>query len=63
MTTEKILEVVAKYRKEYESRNIPKMKMNPKKTLGSLSSIERLSHAHFLLDGIVEYAQDPEKKG
>jgi hypothetical protein len=63
MTTEKILSVVEKYRKDFERRNIPKTRMDPKKTLGSLSSEERLAHAHFLLDGIAEYAKNPDKKG
>lgn len=63
MTTEKILEVVAMYRKQFEEKGIPKIKMDMRKTLGFLSSGERLAHAHYLLDGIIEYAQDPEKKG
>ncbi len=63
MTTGKILEVVEKYREQFERRNIPKIRMDQKRTLGSLSTKELLAHAHFLLDGIVEYAKDPEKKG
>ncbi|KKQ77959.1 MAG: hypothetical protein A3A96_04270 [Candidatus Zambryskibacteria bacterium RIFCSPLOWO2_01_FULL_39_39] len=63
MTTEKILEIVVMYREQFEKKGIPKIRMDPRKTLGSLSSKERLAHAHYLLDGIMEYAQNPEKKG
>lgn len=63
MTTEKILSVVALYRQEFERKQIPKVKMDIKRTLGSLTSGERLAHAHFLLDGIVQYASNPEQQG
>ncbi len=63
MTREKIEAVVSFYRRQFEERNIPKKQMDPHRTLGTLSSEQRLAHAHFLLDGIIEYAADPEKAG
>ena len=63
MTKDKILAVVSLYREQFESRGIPKKRMDPTRTLGSLSSEERLAHAHFLLDGIATYAQQPDQQG
>ncbi len=63
MTTEKILAVVALYRQLFEKKGIPKERINPKRTLGTLTSRQALAHAHFLLDGIEVYAKDPERQG
>jgi len=63
MEREKILEVVTLYRKQFEEKGIPKTRMDISKTLGELSSKECLAHAHCLLDGIVEYANQKDKKG
>lgn len=63
MDTAKILEVVSLYREEFAKREIGKKRMDPSKSLGELSSIERLEHAHFLLDGIVEFSKKPGKEG
>ena len=63
MKTAKILEVVARYRQQFEEMGIPKKRMDPTKYLGDLEPRERLAHAHYLLDGIVHLAQNPEKRG
>lgn len=63
MTKDKILEVVAGYRMVFLYLEIPKVKMDPEKTLGELTSYERLAHAHWLLDGIEKFAKDPSKAG
>jgi hypothetical protein len=63
MTKNKIYEVVDMYRKQFEEGGIPKKRMDPNKTLGELSSVDRLAHAHHLLDGIVQYAAEPGKEG
>ena len=63
MTTKKVLEVVSLYRRRFEDEGIPKKRMNIKRSLGSLTSADRLAHAHFLLDGIEQYAQQPEQEG
>lgn len=63
MTREKILAVVAQYRAQFEQRGVPKERMDPTCTLGSLTSEECLAHAHYLLDGVVEYASQSGKEG
>jgi len=63
MTKEKILSIVQMYREQFEEWGIPKVRMSPKQALGSLTSEERLAHAHFILDGIEEYAKDPAQAG
>lgn len=63
MTPEKVQSVVSLYRQFFFDQNIPKQKMDPKRSLGSLTSLERLMHAHFLLDGIIEYSQNPDQQG
>lgn len=61
MTLEHLTLLVNQYRSQFEARGIPKKKMSDSKTFGSTSSNERLAHAHYLLDGILEYARDPAK--
>jgi hypothetical protein len=63
MTPEKVLAVVALYRRQFEQKGIPKTRMDTARTLGSLTSAERLAHAHYLTDGILEFAQNPSKAG
>ncbi|MBL1434110.1 hypothetical protein COB87_000850 [Candidatus Wolfebacteria bacterium] len=63
MELKKILEVVTLYRKQLEEKNIPKKRMDISKTFGEVSSKDRLAHAHWLLDGIVEYANQKNKEG
>jgi hypothetical protein len=63
MTRTKILEVVALYRQQFVQKGIPKKRMDLKKTLGALTSKERLAHAYYLLDGITEYSGNPLKEG
>lgn len=63
MTLEKITSIVELYRREFEKKGIGRKRMYPGRTLGSLTSEERLMHAHYLLDGILEYAKDPERAG
>jgi len=66
MTTRKILAVVRMYQGRLEREGIPKTRMpldesfskNKKK-----AKEQMLAHAHFLLDGIREYATDTERKG
>ncbi len=62
MTTEKILSVIQMYEKRLVAEGIPKTRIDIKRTFGSLTKPEILAHAHFLIDGVKEYAKDPEKK-
>lgn len=61
MTTEKILQVVALYRERFKREDIIPKRMNEKAFFSS--EREMLEHAHFLLDGIVDYATQPGKQG
>jgi hypothetical protein len=63
VTTKKILEVVQGYRFVLEYLGIPKMRMDQTKTLAELTRFGLLCHAHWLLDGVEKYAQDPKKIG
>ncbi len=63
MAPEKVLSVTSLYRKEFEKRGIPRKRMSPSRTLGSLTSKERLAHAHYLLNGIETYARDSCMQG
>ena len=62
MNSEKIISVVEMYEKRLCKKGIPKICMNPKRTFASLSKEEMLAHAHFLIDGVKEYAKDDNKQ-
>ena len=62
MNSEKIISVVEMYEKRLCKKGIPKIRMNPKRTFASLSKEEMLAHAHFLVDGVKEYAKDNNKQ-
>ena len=62
MSPEKIISVIEMYEKRLQEAGVPKIRIDPKKTFGSLTKDELLSHAHFICDGVKEYAKDPEKK-
>lgn len=61
MTQEKILEVVARYRRRFAREKISKKRMGLRAHFRNKRQM--LMHAHFLLDGIEGYARNPEKKG
>jgi len=66
MTKRKILAIVRMYQGRFEREDIPKARMPEDEFFSENPEIARgqmLAHAHFLLDGIREYAIDPEKKG
>ncbi len=63
MTPEKIISVVEMYEKRLAQAGIPKTRMDPKRTFGSLTSEERLAHAHYLCDGVRTAAYAPGKFG
>lgn len=62
MTPEKIIAVIEMYEARLRRAGIPKLRMDPKHTFESLSKAERLQHAHFLCEGVKEYARDPQKQ-
>ncbi len=62
MTPEKIITIVEKYEKRLCKEEIPKIRIDPKRTFASCNREEILAHANYLIDGVKEYAVDPEKK-
>ncbi len=62
MNYEKVVSIVEMYEKRLHGAGIPKIRMNPKRTFASLSKQEMLAHAHFLTDGVKEYAKDDDKQ-
>lgn len=63
MTSEKILAVAQMYRSRLEREGILKIRMNPKLCFKDAAGFELLQHAHYLLDGLQEYAKSPEQYG
>lgn len=62
MTPEKIISIVEMYEERLQSEKVPKVRMSPKRTFASLEKSEMLAHAHYLCDGIKEFARDPQKQ-
>ncbi len=62
MTPEKIIAVIEMYETALRAEGIQKVRINPKRTFGSLTKGEVLAHAHYLCDGVKEYAKDPTKQ-
>lgn len=62
MTPEKIISTIEMYEERLSDASVPKVRMDPRRTFASLSTAERLAHAHFLCSGVKEYARDPQKK-
>ncbi len=62
MTPEKIISVIEIYEKRLREAGVCKVRIDPKRTFESTSVAERLSHAHFLCDGVKEYAMDPDRQ-
>lgn len=63
MNTEKIKEVIDKYRQDLEHRQTYPVRMDITKCYVDLTQSQRLNHVHYLLDGLEAFYQDPEKKG
>lgn len=59
---EKIISLIEMYEERLRKEGVPKVRMDPKCTFASLSKKERLAHAHFLCDGVKEYAKDPGRQ-
>lgn len=60
MIPQKIVSLIEQYEKEIAALGISKRRMDPSRTFASLSREELLAHAHYLCDGVKEYALDPE---
>ncbi len=57
MDSKKVISVIEMYEEILGRENIPKIRMDPKRTFASLNNEEILAHAHFLIDGAKEYAK------
>ncbi len=62
MTPEKIISIIEMYEERLRAEGVSKTRMDPKRTFASTNVAERLAHAHFLCDGVKEYAKDPQKQ-
>lgn len=62
MTPEKIISVIEMYEKRLREEGVPKTRLDPKRAFESASVAELLAHAHFLCDGVKEYAKDSKKR-
>ncbi len=62
MTPEKIISVIEMYEERLRMEGISKVRMDPKRTFESTNKNERLMHAHFLCDGVKEYAKDSQRQ-
>ena len=65
MTPDKIQSVLLVYKIYLEKAGVPKERMNPKKYFSWIPWISRrqhLKHAHYLIDGALEFARDPDKQ-
>lgn len=63
MTPERILALINTYEEHLREANVPKVRMDPKRTFEALNRDEILAHAHFLCEGAKQYARDPDKIG
>lgn len=63
MTPRKILEVVSMYEKRLVAEGVPKKRISPGLSFGVCNTQELLAHAHYLCDGLKDYAQDPQRQG
>ncbi len=58
----KIIALIDMYEKRLREENIPKIRIDIKRTFASLKQKEMLAHAHFLCDGVKIYAGNPGKQ-
>lgn len=62
MESQHVISIIEKYETKLSAAGIPKERIDPTRTFQSLSISEILAHAHFICDGVKEYARDPTKQ-
>ncbi len=62
MHPQKIISVIERYETRLQHSHVPKVRMDIRRTFGSLSPEELLAHAHYLCDGVKQYALDPGRQ-
>ena len=55
--------VIEMYERHFKMYGVPKARLDQKRTFASAAKTELLAHAHFLCDGVKEFARNPEKFG
>lgn len=61
MTPQHITSVIEKYEQQLQAAGIPKIRMDERKYFRDLGPDELLAHAHFLCDGVKQYAMNQAK--
>ena len=61
MTPTKIISVIETYEFLLQAKGVPKKRCDESRKFSELTKDELLAHAHFLCDGVKEYANDPAK--
>ncbi|MDO8742648.1 MAG: hypothetical protein Q7J45_03925 [bacterium] len=59
---EAVVAIIEGYECRLRGAGIPKNKMDPRRTCESLNMFEILAHAHYLCDGVKEFAGNPRKQ-
>ena len=62
MTPEKIISVIKMYETRLSDECIVKVRMDPSKKFQGASTWELLAHAHYLCDGVKQFAVDPDRQ-
>ena len=62
MTPAKIISVIEMYEARLRKADIPKRPVCDQCTFKCLSEAEVLAHAHWLCDGVKQFAKDPTKR-
>ncbi len=62
MDGQKIVLVVEMYEARLRHAGVPKVQMDENQTFGDLGPVEALMHAHYLCDGVKQFAMDPERQ-
>ena len=63
MTPYKIISLIERYERELTALGIPKERIDPSRSFASLTREQALAHAHYLCDGVKEYALDQQRTG
>lgn len=62
MNANKIISVIEEYEVQLRKAGIPKRRIKEDQYFRDLTADEMLAHAHFLCDGVKEYAKYPTKQ-
>lgn len=63
MEIAKMRSVVEMYRAQLEAEKIPQQRIDPRRAFCHCTKDEKLAHAHYLVDSLKKFIDDPEKYG